>query len=212
MDEMPVETTLYSLSDRAPAPDDRREGERHLTLFRVGTMVVDGRRELCLIKNISAGGAMLRLYSESIRLGQQLTVELKCGQPLSGKVAWVQSPNVGLVFDTPIDVVAMLSQSEDGPRPRMPRIETSSFCTLREGATIVRARACDISQGGIKVETDASFARNAEVVVSLPGLPPQPGVVRWTSDGCAGITFNRLLPLPGLIDWLKARNGSRNAA
>nr|WP_314444578.1 PilZ domain-containing protein [uncultured Sphingomonas sp.] len=209
---MPVETTLYSLSDRAPAPDDRREGERHLTLFRVGTMVVDGRRELCLIKNISAGGAMLRLYSESITLGQKLTVELKCGQPLSGQVAWVRSPNVGLVFNRPIDVIAMLSQSEDGPRPRMPRIETSCFCTLRDGASIVRARACDISQGGIKVETTANFSRNAEVVVSLPGLAPQPGVVRWTADGSAGITFNRLLPLPQLIDWLKARNGSRTAA
>jgi hypothetical protein len=209
---MPVETTLYSLSDRAPAPDDRREGERHLTLFRVGTMIVQSRRELCLIKNISAGGAMLRLYSGSIGLGQQLTVELKCGQPLCGTVAWVREPNVGLVFDQPIDVVAMLSQSEDGPRPRMPRIETSSFCTLREGASIVRAKACDISQGGIKVETVHPFARDAEVVVSLPGLPPQPGVVRWTADGCAGITFNRLLPLPMLIEWLKARSGSRNAA
>jgi hypothetical protein len=209
---MPVETTLYSLSDRAPAPDDRREGERHLTLFRVGTMIVQGRRELCLIKNISAGGAMLRLYSGSIGIGQQLTVELKCGQPLRGTIAWVREPNVGLVFDQPIDVVAMLSQSEDGPRPRMPRIETSSFCTLREGASIIRAKACDISQGGIKVETAHPFVRDAEVVVSLPGLPPQPGVVRWTADGCAGITFNRLLPLPLLIDWLKARSGSRNAA
>lgn len=212
MDEMPVETTLYSLSDRAPAPDDRREGERHLTLFRVGTMLVEDRRELCLIKNISAGGAMLRLYSEGVSLGQRMTVELKCGQPLKGMVAWVHSPNVGLVFDKPIDVIAMLSQNEDGPRPRMPRIETNSFCTLRDGANIVRARACDISQGGIKVETTSDFARHAEIVVSLPGLPPQPSTVRWTSDGCAGITFNRLLPLPLLIDWLKARSGVRNAA
>jgi hypothetical protein len=208
---MPVETTLYSLSDRAPAPDDRRDGERHLTLFRVGTMVVEGRRELCLIKNISAGGAMLRLYSGSIGLGQRLTVELKCGQPLVGVVTWISDPNVGLVFDQPIDVVAMLSQSEDGPRPRMPRIETTSYCTLREGASIVRAKACDISQGGIKVVTSHGFARSAEVVVSLPGLPPQPGVVRWTVDGHAGITFNRLLPLPQLIEWLQARSGSRAA-
>ena len=211
VDEMPVETTLYSLSERAPAPQDRRDGERHLTLFRVGTMLIDDRRELCLIKNISAGGAMLRLYSECVRVGQRLTVELKCGQPLTGCIAWVNDPNVGLVFDQPIDVIAMLSQSEDGPRPRMPRIETNCFCTLREGASIMRARACDISQGGIKVETSAVFARNAEVVVSLPGLPPQPAVVRWTSDGCAGITFNRLLPLPLLIEWLKARSGARAA-
>jgi hypothetical protein len=209
---MPVETTLYSLSNRAPAPDDRRDGERHLTLFRVGTMVVEGRRELCLIKNISAGGAMLRLYSGSIALGQKMTVELKCGQPLTGTVSWVRDPNVGLSFEQPIDVIGMLSQNEDGPRPRMPRIETSSFCTLRDGASTVRARACDISQGGIKVQTSAAFGKNADVVVSLPGLAPQAGVVRWTADGCAGITFNRLLPLPQLIEWLKARSGERSAA
>lgn len=209
---MPVETTLYSLSDRAPEPEDRREGTRHLTLFRVGTMEVDGRRELCLIKNISAGGAMLRLYSGSISLGQRLTVELKCGQPLTGNVAWVRDPNVGLAFDRPIDVVAMLSQSEDGPRPRMPRIETSSFCTIRDGARIVRARACDISQGGIKVTTSGELSRNAEVVVSLVGLPPQPSVVRWISDEFVGITFNRLLPLPTLIEWLKSQNNKRSAA
>lgn len=212
VDEMPVETTLYSLSEQAPRPEERREGERHLTLFRVGTLVISERRELCLIKNISAGGAKLRLYAGNIKVGQRLTVELKCGQPLTGRVTWLQEPNVGLAFDTPIDVIAMLSQNEDGPRPRMPRIETASFCTLREGANIVRARACDISQGGLKVESATSFAANAPVVVSLPGLTPQEGVVRWIADGFVGITFNRLLPLPLLIDWLKRQRGERSAA
>lgn len=212
MDEMPVETTLYSLSNEAPLPSDRRDGERHLTLFRVGTMLVDDRRELCLIKNISAGGAMLRLYTGGLAIGQHLTVELKCGQPLAGRIAWVREPNVGLAFDQPIDVIAMLTQSEDGPRPRMPRIETSAFVTIREGATVVRGRACDISQGGLKVETPALLTRNADVVVTLAGLTPQPGVVRWTDNGFTGITFNRLLPLPTLIDWLKTQRGEIRAA
>lgn len=212
MEEMPVETTLYSLSDEPPAPGERRGGERHLTLFRVGTMVVEDRRELCLIKNISAGGAMLRLYTGGLEVGRPLTVELKCGQPLRGKVAWVQEPNVGLVFDEPIDVVAMLSQNDDGLRPRMPRIETSSYVTIREGASIHRGRACDISQGGVKVDIPVLFASNAEVVVTLPGLPPQPGVVRWTDGGFAGITFNRLLSLPTLIEWLRHQRGESRAA
>lgn len=212
VDEMPVDTTLYSLSDKAPLPDDRRGGERHLTLFRVGSLMVEGKRELCLIKNISAGGAMLRLYTDGLSVGQSLTVELKCGQPLSGTVAWVREPNVGLEFNEPVDVIAMLSQSEDGPRPRMPRIETSSFVTIREGANIFRGRACDISQGGVKVETPVLFAVNAEVVVTLPGLPPQPGIVRWTDSGYAGITFNRLLSLPILIGWLQTRKSESRAA
>lgn len=209
---MPVETTLYSLSGETPQPDERRGGERHLTLFRVGTMLVGDRRELCLIKNISAGGAMLRLYTGGIEIGRSLTVELKCGQPLKGKVAWVSEPNVGLEFDEPVDVISMLSQNEDGPRPRMPRIETSSFVTIREGASLHRGRACDISQGGVKIETPVAFCRNAEVVVTLPGLPPQPAVVRWTDAGFVGITFNRLLSLPELIEWLRAQRGERSAA
>lgn len=212
MDEMPVETTLYSLSNEAPAPDDRRGVERHLTLFRVGSMLVDGRRELCLIKNISGGGAMLRLYTGGLSVGQHLTVELKCGQPLRGTVAWVREPNVGLVFPEPIDVVAMLSQNEEGPRPRMPRIECSSFVTLREGASIVRGRACDISQGGVKVETPVVFSPNAPVVVTLPGLPPQQGIVRWSDGGYSGVTFNRLLSLPTLIDWLRSQRSEPKAA
>lgn len=212
MEEMPVETTLYSLSELAPSPDERRTGERHLTLFRVGTMVVDQRRELCLIKNISAGGAMLRLYTGGVAVGQELTVELKCGQPLHGRVAWLQEPNVGLTFDQPVDVVAMLTQNEEGPRPRMPRIQCTSFVTIREGASIHRGRACDISQGGVKIETPVSFARNAEVVVTLPGLAPQPGVVRWTDSGFAGVTFNRLLSLPVLIEWLRSQRSETRAA
>ena len=65
MEAQPVETTLYSLSSVPPAPAaeaERRDGERHMTLYRVGSIQVEDRRELCLIKNISAGGMMIRLY------------------------------------------------------------------------------------------------------------------------------------------------------
>jgi hypothetical protein len=213
VDELPVETTLYSLSPRTPAPEaDRRDAERHLTLFRVGTMVVRGRRELCLIKNISAGGAMLRLYSSGLVVGEPLCVELKSGQPLSGSVTWVRDQQLGMTFARPIDVLAMLACAEDGPRPRMPRIETDAFVMVREGAEMHRLHACDISQGGIKVAATRPLTRNADVTVSLPGLPPTPGVVRWLDGDHAGITFNRLLPLPTLIDWLRQQRAGSRAA
>ena len=73
MEEQPVETTLYSLSDHTPDPVERRDGDRYLTLFRVGTIMVEDRRELCLIKNISAGGMMIRPYCK-----------LESGTPVSG--------------------------------------------------------------------------------------------------------------------------------
>lgn len=210
MNQHPVETTLYSLSNEPPQPVDRRGGERHLTLFRVGAILLGERRELCLIRNISAGGMMLRIYAQ-VEVGQPIEIELKNGIPITGKVSWVSDSQVGVEFDTPIDVLEILSHDE-GSRPRMPRIETGVQLVVREGASTYRLRACDISQGGVKVELTANLSPNAEVVISLPGLPPQPGMVRWVSGGFAGLSFNRPLALPELVSWLQVQRDTYRAA
>jgi len=211
----PVETTLYSLSDVPPPPaneSDRRERDRHLTLYRVGSILVEKRRELCLIKNISAGGMMIRLYC-SIAESTPVTVELKSGQPISGRISWTRSHHAGIEFDQPIDVIDILSSTMDGPRPRMPRIETTCYAALREGANTLRVRARDISQGGVKIECETLLPQGADVIVTLPGLPPQPGIVCWTDDGFIGITFNRLLPLGEVVAWLQEqREAQRNVS
>ena len=212
MDSQAVETTLYSLSDAAPMPQaqsDRRDGERHMTLYRVGSIMVEGRRELCLIKNISAGGMMIRAYC-TLAEGSSLSVELKSGHPISGKVGWLREQTAGIAFDQPIDVIGILSASMAGPRPRMPRIEVGGHATIREGANALRVKLCDISQGGMKIKCEAVLPVGADVVVSLPGLTAQPGVTRWTEQGYTGITFNRLLPLGELVGWLQGqREGLR---
>lgn len=212
MDEEPVETTLYSLSE-APPPErsDRREGDRHMTLFRVGSITIGERRELCLIKNISAGGMLIRAYCD-IAVDAPLSIELKSGQPVSGKASWVRDKNVGVTFDELIDVVEILSSSMEGPRPRMPRIEVDCAATVRDGTNTIRMRACDISQGGLKVKSEMVMERGRDLSVSLPGLPPQPASVRWCEHGHLGITFNRLLPLGELVSWLQGvRDGLRAA-
>jgi hypothetical protein len=114
VDEQPVETTVYSLSDAPPSPGDRRETDRHLTLYRVGSIIIDDGRELCLIKNISAGGMMIRCYC-AIPVGTPLSIELKCGQPVTGKASWVRDQNVGVTFDAPVDVIDILSAAAGGP-------------------------------------------------------------------------------------------------
>jgi hypothetical protein len=214
VDIRPVETTLYSLSDAPPEPTgdgERRDGQRHMTLYRVGSILIEDRRELCLIKNISAGGMMIRLYC-SIADETPVTVELKSGQPIGGSISWTRDQNAGIAFDEPIDVIDILSTTMDGPRPRMPRIETNSHATLREGSNVVRVQACDISQGGLKVRTETLFRQGAEVIVSLPGLEPQRGIACWAENGFAGITFNRLLPLGELVGWLHQQRETQRSA
>lgn len=205
MNIQPVETTLYSLSDAPPPVDtDRRDGQRLMTLYRVGSILVEDRRELCLIKNISAGGMMIRLYC-SIAEGMPVTVELKSGQPINGKISWTRDESAGIAFDEAIDVIDILSNSMQGPRPRMPRIEIDCHAMLRDGANMIRVRVCDISQGGVKVALETVLPNGTDVVLGLPGLEPQRGIACWTDSGFTGITFNRLIPLPELVSWLKQR-------
>ena len=204
MKVQPVEATLYSLSEAppAPAPDvNRREGERHMTLYRVGSLLVGQRRELCLIKNISAGGMMIRLYC-SIAEGTAVTVELKSGHPISGRISWTRDHQAGVTFDQPIDVIDILSSTTAGPRPRMPRIETDCHAILRDGATSLRVQVCDVSQGGIKIRCETPLTQGADVIITLPRLAPNPGIICWTDGGFAGATFNRLIPLNDLVAWL----------
>jgi hypothetical protein len=202
MNNQAVETTIYSLAATPPAQPDRRGSERYLSLLRVGALVLDDRRELCLIRNISAGGMMIRAYS-AIPVGTPLSIELKQGDPLSGVVQWVENGLTGVQFDAPIDVVALLAPPGEGPRPRLPRIEIDRTAWVRQDGDVVRARAINVSQGGIRIETDASLKIGADVVVTLPGLTPAAGVVKWNDDGAYGISFNRALVLYELVQWLK---------
>jgi hypothetical protein len=208
----PARTTLYSLSETPPRPsEDRREDGRLMTLYRVGSLSIGERRELCLIKNISAGGMMVRCYCP-IPEGTRISVELKCGQPLSGSVSWARDIHIGIAFDEPIDVIDILSTSSHGPRPRMPRIEVAGFVTVREGASTYRMRACDVSQGGIKVQCENCLPIGADVVVTLNGIEPQQGVVRWASENHMGIIFNRMLALPTLVEWLQGEREVQRTA
>jgi hypothetical protein len=202
LNERPVETTLYSLDHSAPGPVQRRKNDRHLSLLRVGSLLIGDRRELCLIKNVSAGGMLIRTYSP-ITQGTRLSIELRQGEPLEGTVRWTKGDCIGVTFEQPIDVIELISVSVDGPRQRLPRVAVGCTAWVREGATVRRTRAINISQGGIRICGGEDLSVRAEVVVSLHGLAPLPGVVRWKDGDHLGISFNRSLDLPLLVGWLR---------
>lgn len=202
MDEQAVETTIYSLADSPPVQPDRRSEQRYLSLLRVGTMIVDNRRELCLVRNISAGGMTIRGYSP-IEQDQDVAVELRQDEPISGKVAWVDGENFGITFDAPIDVIGLIAPLDDGPRPRMPRIEVGCTAWVREGAHVRRTRALNISQGGICVESSIPLTMGAEVITIMIDISPIPGRVKWMDGDRFGISFHRVLALPDLVGWLQ---------
>lgn len=201
LDEKPVETTVYSLGSNPPEVPERHRRDGHMSLLRVGSLHVGDRRELCLIRSISVGGMVIRAYSKIDR-GARLSVELKQGERVDGIALWTERELVGVGFDKPVDVLALITSSDGSPRPRMPRLEVRCAALVRDGARVHRTRALNISQGGIRVEGGPALAPGRQVTVTLPGLAPEAGVVRWNDGRCSGITFNRVLALSQLMGWL----------
>jgi hypothetical protein len=183
----------------SPHMPDRR-GERK-TLFRVGALTTNDTRELCVVRTVSPTAMTIKVFS-ALHAGDRVAIEFKHGEPIDGTVSTVDGCSAEVRFDRPVDVAAIVAAAPDGPRPRMPRIEIDCVATVREGANQYRVRASDISQGGIRVESDAPLPERAHVVVSIGGMEPEQAVVTWRRGRLTGLSFNRLLSIRQLVDWL----------
>jgi hypothetical protein len=200
-----VEETTFSFSSLAPQPPERRRQTRHMTILRVGTLILGERRELCLVRNISAGGLMAHVYSR-VSPGERVAVELKTHQRIEGNVTWASGTNIGITFDESIDVEEMLAAQgalDNGWRPRLPRVEIDRLATLRCGSHVYGVSTRDISQGGTKIETDEPLREGEEVVLTFQKFHPMKGMVRWYHDGLCGIAFNEVIPFHELMKWLR---------
>jgi hypothetical protein len=199
----PTGETTFSFSTAAPAACARGDQARRLTTLRVGTITIRGRRELCLIRNVSAGGLRAHVYSP-LKPGDPVSVELKTNQQTAGSVSWVDGATVGISFAEELDIAELLTgQSEEGLQPRMPRVEADCLGELRIGARLYPINTCDVSQGGARIEIDHPLRIGDNVVLTLEKLRPLAGVVRWYEDGQSGIGFNQVLPFHELVTWLR---------
>jgi len=183
---------------------ERRKSKRYTTTMRVGMMTTDAGSQLCLVKNISAGGLRAQTFSPVV-VGAHARIELKTGQIFSGKIIWVQDDHFGLKCARSIDVEEVLTSASalpPGHSVRLPRIDIRRGVTIRLGSLIFRGETVNISQGGCKLALKQPIDAG-EVVVSIAGLYPIRGVVRWREENCVGIEFNELIPLSRLAAWSK---------
>lgn len=203
--------TVYSLSGDVPPVETPIEAD-DFGLWP-GALTVGSIRQVCSIRKISAGGAIVHVDGP-MAPGERLDLELMTGEQLGGTVAWQRGAEVGLRFDEPIDVFAVIAQdivSQPGERRRMPRVElvVQGLLETEAGTEVVTTR--DISQGGAKIDVPFALKTDARILISLDGLPPLQGVVRWSEDHVAGIAFLPELRWQELMLWLKERRKRREA-
>jgi len=196
--------TIYSLSGEVPAALGAGDPQDDDAL-REGALTSGSVRRACWVRKVSAGGAILHCEHE-VSIGERLELELLNGERLAGRVVWQSGADIGLSFDMPVDVFAIIARdivNQPGERRRMPRVEIVSQALLEteSGTELVTTR--DISQGGIKVDVPFPLSPEQKVTVTLDGLHPVPGVVRWSQGNIVGIAFQPELPWQDLMLWIK---------
>lgn len=198
--------TVYSLSGEVPLVDAPAE-DIDESVLQPGEVVIGSIRQVCLIRKISAGGAVLHVDTPAEE-GRRLELELETGEHLDGTIVWCRGSELGLRFDAPIDVLPILARalvSQPGERRRMPRVEIACPTLLETSGRTELVNTRDIAQGGAKIDTPFPLTLDERVVLTPEGLRPIEGVVRWVRGCVAGISFQPELAWQEMIPWLRAR-------
>ena len=198
------DTEAFSLSVETPSPPDRRGARRHLTILRVGKLVSGESQELCLIRNISAGGIMAHVYLPHEE-GERIVVEMKGGHQLSGTIRWVKDDHIGAQFDTPINVEQVLAADPVAPgtRPRAPRLDITRDARIRVRDVVGKARILHLSQGGARLETGQAIPIGETIIVTIQGFEPRQAIVRWVNDEQYGLEFPQTISLHEFMSGLQ---------
>jgi len=204
-DEMAFESTTFSLSTAVPRPSERRADERVAPILRIAKLTTDDSEQLIRVRNVSAGGLMAEI-SHPPEVGVTAQVELST-QKIACTVVWIREGLVGLKFDQALDLGELLAgrKPRHGFRPRPPRLEVNCKASVKLGKIYYTVDVHNISLGGMKVEPIGQYCVGKKVVVVVESLRPVSGEVRWYSDRCAGIVFDKPLEFEELAEWIGKR-------
>lgn len=198
------ELTIVSLSRAPPTPDERRRDSRQVTVLRVAKLHTANGEELCLVRNISAGGLMAHIYSE-LGIGDPVVAEFKSGHSIPGRILWRRDGMAGMQFSQKVNAASVLAGDDYSPttlQPRAPRVDLEAPGRIRVGAQSYAVTLCNISQGGARIRLADAGKAIGQLVLMVNGLPPLAGSIRWERDGRAGIEFDIPVPFDVLAQWV----------
>jgi len=202
MTESPSVTT-FVVDDRLPWPDDAftKDG---VGPFDTGVIYDAGVRRECSIRRVSARGVTLRSDLEKAP-GDQVAIELGTGQR-PGTVAWADRGELGISFDEPLDMVALLNRtlvSQPVERRTMPRVEIRCTAYVKFGENLCATTLRNISARGLQGEGEQLPDCGTYVSVLLEGLNVPAGEVVWRRSNLAGIEIFEELSWTSIIPWIK---------
>ncbi|MEO8722588.1 MAG: PilZ domain-containing protein [Sphingobium sp.] len=195
----------YDATGNAADASDRREGERYVTVLKVGKAVVDGHDQLCLVRNMSRKG-MKVILPHGVVPNQRVDIELRSDRVIRGTVRWTGDNMAGIEFDEPVEVEEILQhrqvRSVLRQHPRAPRFDRQEKVSVEHDGKYIEARMVNISLHGICVEIGYALRMGELAVIRIDGLPARSAHVQWSGKTMIGLHFELPLSFAELSRWL----------
>ena len=179
---------------------DQRAAPRSSLMLRTAKVVCQSGEYLCLVRDVSSGGAGLRFF-HAVPPEPRIFLELANGQIHPIEQVWARGNEAGYRFASPIDVDDFIAERSDHPhRAIRLRLERAALVTV-DGQDC-HATLADISRTGARIEAEQSWPLQAFVRIELAGFPIRYGHVRWREGTAHGIVFQNVMPLGDLAQHL----------
>lgn len=180
-----------------PPGAELRAAPRYALLIRTAKIIADGREFLCIIRDASATGLKIRLFSE-LPAARELAVELATGDRYPVDLVWQADDYAGLRFHREIKVERLLDETQGAYPKRQVRLHIAIGGVLHSGGTAVPVRFHNLSQQGACIESDKWLLMNELVRVETGVIPPLYAKVRWRSHPRYGLIFEHTFKLEEL--------------
>lgn len=192
------------VAPNTPKPaGDQRADVRHRTVLQVAKLATERGDELCILRNVSAGGLRAEVYCR-LSVGDRVQLELRTGRGMRGRVVWVSGSSIGVEFDRKVPILSYLAHQamrELGRRIRAPRVRIGEPGILRVPEGDFPADIVDASQGGMRLRTDRALSAGSACRVVAEGLGERGALVRWCREGQIGLQLKRPLCFHEFAQW-----------
>lgn len=180
-----------------PPGTELRSAPRYALLIRTAKIIADGHEFLCIIRDASATGLKIRLFSDLPR-ARALAVELMTGDRYPVELVWRADDYAGLHFPEEIDVEKLIDESRGKFPKRQIRLQIALGGVLHSGGEAVPVLFHNLSQQGACIESEKWLLMNELVRIETGVTPPLYAKVRWRSHPRYGVIFEHTFRLEEL--------------
>lgn len=181
----------------APPGSELRSAPRYALLIRTAKIIADGREFLCIIRDASATGLKIRLFSD-LPKARELAVEMVTGDRYPVELVWQADDYAGLRFPQEIEVERLLDESRGAYPKRQIRLQIVLGGMLHSGGEAVPVTFRNLSQQGACVESEKWLLMNELVRIETGITEPLYAKVRWRSHPRYGMIFEHTFRLEEL--------------